>query len=216
MHYRDDRKSWILYPEDPCKMKWDLLMTLILIIACVVTPFKIAFEEDEETDRPWQVSLHVIDALFLIDIFVIFRTAYYDDDFRIIDNYKVIAKDYLSSWFLIDFCAVIPFSQMMQKHEGADVNSLIRITRVTRLYKFVKLAKLIRIFKIIKERGKLFKYINEVLKIGGGFERIVFFLFMFLLICHIVACLWIFTARIDEDESNWINGNEDYKKLERE
>ena len=44
--------------------------------------------------------------------------------------------------------------------------------------------------KIVKERNKLVKYLNEVLKIGVGFERLLFFVLIFFVLCHIVTCFW--------------------------
>ena len=36
-----------------------------------------------------------------------------NDDFRMIDDRKVIAKEYLKGWFTIDFFAVIPFNDVL-------------------------------------------------------------------------------------------------------
>ena len=52
------------------------------------------------------------------------------------------------------------------------------------------MTRLVRMLKIVKERNKLVKYLNEILKIGIGFERLIFFILMFVTLCHIVACLW--------------------------
>ena len=49
---------------------------------------------------------------------------------------------------------------------------------------------MVRMLKIVKERNKLVKYLNEVLKIGVGFERLLFFILIFFVMCHIVACFW--------------------------
>ena len=47
-----------------------------------------------------------------------------------------------------------------------------------------------RILKVVKERSKLSKYLNEILKIRSGFERLLFFLLISTILVHIVACLW--------------------------
>ena len=43
MTYRSNKKTFILYPEDKVKAFWDILMTLILLGACIITPLDIAF-----------------------------------------------------------------------------------------------------------------------------------------------------------------------------
>ena len=45
----------------------------------------------------------------MIDILVIFNSAIYDDDFKLIQSYRDIAVLYVKSWFVIDFLAVVPF-----------------------------------------------------------------------------------------------------------
>ena len=49
-----------------------------------------------------------IDSLFLIDIFVSFISAYYDDDFVLRDNISTIASHYMKGWFIIDLLAILP------------------------------------------------------------------------------------------------------------
>ena len=74
------------------------------------------------------------------------------------------------------------------------MNNLVRIARMGRLYKLVKLTRLLRIMKVIKEKSKLMKYLNQFLKVGLSFERLFFFLMIFLMMCHIGACLWVMIA----------------------
>jgi hypothetical protein len=70
----------------------------------------------------------------------------------------------------------------------------------------------LRILKIVKERSKLLKYVRELVKLGYGFERLAFMTIAFLLICHIIACLWVFFATFSDDfQGTWMEG--DYKVL---
>lgn len=52
--------------------------------------------------------LLIIDLIFLLDIFVIFFSAYEDEDLKIQDDRKSIAKNYLKGWFCIDVAAILP------------------------------------------------------------------------------------------------------------
>ena len=104
---------------------------------------------------------------------------------------------------MIDILAIIPFDMLVG---GSDINGAVRIVRIGRLYKLVKLTSLLRILRIVKERSKLLKYMKDLMKIGVGFERLSFFIFMFLLLCHIVSCLWILAATFDDDlEGSWLH-----------
>jgi hypothetical protein len=44
------------------------------------------------------------------------------------------------------------------------------------------------------------------MEVGIGVERIFFFSFMFLMLCHISACLWVICAKFtdDADTGTWI------------
>jgi len=55
-----------------------------------MTPVDMAFEKD--ISKTWGIILRIIDGLFFIDVIVIFNSAFYDEDFRIIEDYKQIAS----------------------------------------------------------------------------------------------------------------------------
>lgn len=111
MTERTDRKWCIIYSEsNNYKMSWDLMMSLLLIISCYITPLILCFDFEE---RGWVITNIIIDCLFLTDMIVIFNTAITTDDFVTIDDHKTIAINYLAGWFWIDLVAIIPFQWMM-------------------------------------------------------------------------------------------------------
>ena len=75
---RKNKVKYIIYPENATKANWDLFMTFILILTCIISPVSIAFMEDEE-NLGWLITQYVIDFLFFVDIIVIFNTAYYNE-----------------------------------------------------------------------------------------------------------------------------------------
>ncbi len=113
----------------------------------------------------------------------------------------------MRSWFIIDFVAVIPFELIFKSF--STFNKMLRIMRLTKLYKIIKMTRLVRMLKIVKERNKLVKYLHEILKIGVGFERLLFFILIFIIFSHIAACLWILVGNLnrDSDVDNWIFAN---------
>jgi len=45
-------KACLCYPEDKFKFVWDIFTSIILVMACFMTPFSLAFEElEEERDK---------------------------------------------------------------------------------------------------------------------------------------------------------------------
>jgi hypothetical protein len=132
----------------------------------------------------------------------------------------------MRGWFLIDLLAIFPIGYIqkimpegdsssngaVEDNNAASVNGIVRIARIGRMYKLIKLTRLIRIFKIFKSKGSLFKKAKGKLNLGEGFERLVFFILMSGMICHIVACMWCFTATFEEQDddnhTNWLMAKE--------
>ena len=86
-----------------------------------------------------------------------------------------------------------------------NLNDMVRLAKLGRLYKLIKLTKLLRIFKIVKEKTKLLKLVREMVSLGYGFERLTFITLAFLMITHIVACLWVFSASFSTNyENTWM------------
>ena len=115
-----------------------------------------------------------------------------------IDSRAELARIYVKSWFLIDVVAIIPMDLLVSN----DMNSLVRITRVGKLYKLIKVTRLVRLLKVFKQQGKIISKFNNLFKFGRGFEKMAFLILLFLMTCHLMACIWIFSAEITTDDEN--------------
>ena len=221
MNQRDTRNKLMCYPEDKIKSQWEMVVTTTLMIMCISTPIYIAFNDDtkvqeskgdgatsDSTGINWTILNLILDLVFAIDIFVVFSSAHYNDDFQLVDDRWQISIRYLRGWFLIDLLAVFPFEQIIQSTQKnpVDMNDIIRITKFGRLYKLIKLTRMLRMLKVLKQKSNLTKITQELLQLSHSFERIFFFVFSSLLICHICACLWIFFSFFGPDDgSTWID-----------
>jgi hypothetical protein len=88
---------------------------LILLISCILTPYRIAFSEnDVEETVGWQIVGYGIDVFFFIDIIVIMNSAFYDEEFQIVEDRVIIVKAYLVSWFAVDLLAILPFELILK------------------------------------------------------------------------------------------------------
>jgi hypothetical protein len=74
--------------------------------------------------------------------------------------------------------------------EGTNLSKFAGLTRITKLYKIVRLMRLFRLLKIAKERNNIGKYMTEELKIAIGKERLLIMLAVYLILLHIISCLW--------------------------
>jgi hypothetical protein len=106
------RKKCLIYPTNKWLKHWDNTMIIVLIITLILSPIAIAFDQAAD-DIGTVIVLYSIDILFLFDIFVIFSTAFQDEDLQIEDDRKHIACSYIKSWFLVDVVSIFPFDVMM-------------------------------------------------------------------------------------------------------
>ena len=100
----------MIYPNNTIKGNWDMLLTIILVFTCMVTPYRIAFVEFD--DEVWTILNTTIDLMFAVDMMLCFLTAFYTEEFELIEDRFMIAFTYSKSWFLIDVLAIFPFEKL--------------------------------------------------------------------------------------------------------
>jgi hypothetical protein len=68
------RAKCMIYSDDKKKIYWDIFIALLLIIVCVIIPFRLAFIE--EYNYNWEVTYYIFDLFFFFDIILTFNTTY--------------------------------------------------------------------------------------------------------------------------------------------
>ena len=89
---KPDKKPFvcIIKPNSKWKLRWDVYIMVNMIAAALLTPWQLAFVEEESLT--WVIINSVIDSAFLIDIIVTFFTAYFDEKAMcLVVDRKVIA-----------------------------------------------------------------------------------------------------------------------------
>lgn len=112
----------------------------MILYTATVAPFRLAFiietphNADDFSIKFFNGFDVLVDVLFGIDIVVNFLSAYEKSDGRYEYGLKAIAINYITTFFLIDFMAILPIDVIMNAlgngRNGNDVNSLLRITRL--------------------------------------------------------------------------------------
>ena len=114
MILRQDRKPYLFYPEDKFKQHWDILITICILFTCCSTPLYVSFHDITHGMDTWYIINLSIDIIFGMDIIVIFFSAFYDDDYQLIDNFKDISRNYFFGWFILDILAITPFEEFFK------------------------------------------------------------------------------------------------------
>jgi hypothetical protein len=140
-----------------------------------------------------------------------FLTAYFDPTENIVYDQKKIILNYLTGWFLIDAVSIFPIGYLSDSGSNlSKFNNLARVGKIPRLYRLLKLAKLMRMLRMVKGRNMtpVTKFILQRFKIDKNIEKFIIFICAFMLINHIVCCLWYFVAKMeDTDPDSWANRN---------
>lgn len=93
-------------------------MIIVLITSLFLVPWEIAFgmhSLKEDADKDSKVSIvhtilsHLMDLFFFTDLVITFHVAFITKKYVILDDRKDIAKQYLSSWFIVDLLSCIPY-----------------------------------------------------------------------------------------------------------
>ena len=114
------------------------------MFSCIATPAQIALWD--ELSNFTKIINYTIDAIFFIDIIVIFNSAVVDENFEKCYDRGTITCTYLKSWFPIDFVAIIPFESFVPAN--GEAANLVRYARLGKITKMLKLMKLLRLMKL--------------------------------------------------------------------
>ncbi|CAF3589604.1 unnamed protein product [Rotaria socialis] len=184
----------IIHPCSNFRFYWDLIMLILLITNVIVLPVAIAFFSDEINSARW-ISFNVIsDAFFLFDIIVNFRTGVLRNDYidEIILEPRLIAKNYIKTWFMLDLASSLPVDYFFLlfdtgEHSGG-YSSIARTGRAIKVLRLVKLLSLLRLLRL----SRLVRYIHqweEFLSIASMVMRILNLLALIILLAHWNGCL---------------------------
>ncbi|GFR68695.1 potassium voltage-gated channel subfamily H member 7 [Elysia marginata] len=168
----------------PFKAVWDWIILLLVIYTAVFTPYAAAFLLSEEKKKEHQATIKerysepltiidlIVDIMFIIDIFINFRTTYVNKNDEVVSHPGKIAVHYFKGWFLIDVVAAIPFDLLLFGSETDETTTLIGLLKTARLLRLVRVAR------------KLDRYSEY----GAGV--LLLLMATFALIAHWLACIW--------------------------
>ena len=130
---------------------WDLCMLLLLVANLIILPVAISFFNDDLSTR-WVVFNCLSDTIFLIDIVVNFRTGQSvitlqvlprprwplcvsgimqaDNSEQVILDPKLIARDYLRTWFFLDLISSIPLDYIFLIFNSLRGDTIVRPQRL--------------------------------------------------------------------------------------
>ena len=195
--------SCVIYRSSCPRVTWDFVMAGLAMYAALAGPMATALNAEhhasgyylEKTD-PLLTTLAylslIVDICFLADVVVNFFTSYFRE-FDEVEVYsvKMIAENYLRSWFLLDLLCCIPLELIfLSSGQSSAINIIVETLQA--------FSRIVKIFKIIR-LTKLFKQGDNTLSLGRlmymqlsrNQRRILAIFIAVLYISHFLACLWV-------------------------
>ncbi|GAB6019849.1 hypothetical protein CHUAL_001388 [Chamberlinius hualienensis] len=171
------------------KTVWDWFILVATFYVAVIVPYNAAFIiRRESTGRRSVIGDVIVEALFIIDILLTFRTTFVSKKGEVVSNPRTIAIHYLKGWFIVDLVAALPFDLLYASSVYSRDN----------LVHLLKLTRLLRLARLMQKMDRYSQYTAVILTL---------LMLMFSLVAHWLACVWyvIGTEEIDIEPAGWLN-----------
>ena len=210
----DDLDNIFINPEGNFILVFDIIVFIASFISFLYTPLQIARSKCFCIDEHIIVDIifFLIDLVFVFDLFISFFRAFYNYEYKLIKDTKLIIKHYLKSNFLFDFLEAIPFNIMINyfcfyKEKYKPDGPFCLYNGINGIYSSIKLLsglKLLKILKVMnKKKNRLYKFLKEI--DNHLFENIIsIFTFVFLSLAsmNVFICIHIFIG--NQSYPNWL------------
>ena len=159
---QEKKSRYLLHPEKNRYLgRWDMIASVALFYTALVTPFETAFLPGTLGPRawidPWYVINRVLDVIFFTDMVLQFFVAYPTGNsyggFVWVEDHKLIAINYLKTWFVLDagtvflpggFDIYLSTMDVTDAEAGSSAASSMSVLRVLRALRIVKLVRLVK------------------------------------------------------------------------
>jgi len=181
-------------------MNWDLLMIVLALYNCVTIPLTVAFPKIALSIISLNIIERIVDAHFIIDIILMFRTTYVNSKTNImISDPKKIAENYVYSYrFPFDILASVPIELLLSVEAEFQENPDDVSAEDSNTLQLFGILKLIRIFRI----GRIVTYMQLNANLKSGF-KIFWLCFSLFIMVHWVACAW-YVLISGKNNETWI------------
>merc|ERR1711865_660450 len=187
------KEHHLIHPEKDEKVYWDLTVGAFIVFSVIMVPYRLAFQVEPSGGE--EVFDIIMDLVFLMDMVLSFRTAFFNERCELVYTIKAIKWQYLKGWFTIDLLSTFPFDRcaaLFTKASGpcdqGDGGSAgIRAIKLLRVLRLARLAKLIKLLK----NGPLYEKFEDATASMHSAIFSVPALFSLMLFCaHLIGFLW--------------------------
>jgi len=194
---------YIVLPESTFRQTWDLLMGLLVFYILIFLPLRFAFDDRIHSDEILNLIDMVVDVLFIVDIVIMFVSAYEHNGHLYTDLTSISRKYVRSGWFFIDCVAAFPFSFFSLAFSRSYIADVSKSTKMVRIFKLLRALKLVRLFRL-KESFENLEYNPNI---HAGMLRGFSLAFLLVMFGHFMGCIWYWIGMEtrDHEEGSWFD-----------
>jgi len=181
-----ENEKWVFHPTNPLRLKWDLVISVIMVYIVINVPIQICFEADLSPNHPWSWADFTLNILFIVDLLINFNTGFFHQE-RLILSRREIAKQYLQFWFWLDLITSIPFDRFVTGNGASKISS---ISKILKIFRVARLLKLLRMLRLLNQMTKWEDRDDS----SATRVRLLKFVLVIFLAGHLAACGWVGVA----------------------
>ena len=133
----------LVRPND--RIAWDVFLMMLLIYLFVMIPYRMGF--NVEARGPALAAELAMDCCFLFDVLLNFCTSIVDEDENEVTDPRVLAWQYGTGWFWIDFPSSVPWSAVLH---SSGLSTFARGAKILKISKALKVFKLMRMSMLLQ------------------------------------------------------------------
>lgn len=180
----------VLNPESNFRRRWDVMQLVLLTYVAVVVPFRVSFNVTLELWGFWFFFDLASDLYFIVDMFLSFQTAYFDDRGELETKTDLIFKNYFRTWFPVDFVACFPGKLITYMAGDGSETTVLDLTVLVKLLRLARVGRLISRYE-----AEFHEFLNKI-QLG----KLVLIMGI---VGHWLCCLWfaigsLETAEVDQ------------------
>ena len=185
----------LLNPRGKIMQYWDFFTLSALFYTATVTPYEVCMMWGEpkfyNPTSTWLTPLFIVNwfvnVVFMVDICFNFFLPYREPIAKgggMVKNHRLIAKNYLCSWFPLDIISVVPVDNIMMAIDTTQIKgaSMLAAIRLLRLLRLIKLARILR-------ASRIFSRWENSISLSYAKQDLIRWTIIIMILLHWLACI---------------------------
>eukprot|EP00930_Biecheleria_cincta_P024766 TRINITY_DN17691_c0_g2_i1.p1 TRINITY_DN17691_c0_g2~~TRINITY_DN17691_c0_g2_i1.p1 ORF type:complete len:742 (+),score=140.75 TRINITY_DN17691_c0_g2_i1:64-2289(+) len=192
-------------PTSQFSVIWNLISMVVLTYELIMLPMQV-FDLPDSIGM-WIISLLTV-SFWTCDVAINFLVAYYTPHGDLVTDRWLIAKRYISSWFVPDFaiiCAdwVLIIQISLEFSSSQHRTSLASILRVGKVLRYLRFLRFLRLRKVVQSVEILEELLNS--QYFTILKTLMMNCVCILLVSHFLGCIWFWVGTLEvEGYDTWV------------